>query len=450
MTAWRAFAIFLLLTFALVGCAEPADPQETRLCRLIAPTLAPPGAPITILSQTGGVFAFAREGGRRWARIDYRVGRGPDRARFVECRFAERPGSAGEPDLNWVRTQDGVFPEPQLIFLKRFWLATPDAAGADPAPALGLEAARGLPFALAYGLQQMMNALPLMAVYALLAASYALVYGLVGRINLAFGEMAAAGGYAALIGFLALADGRVSLAMGVAAALALWTATLHSGAVAAWVFWPLRRASGQQALVATVGLSLFLQEYLRLTQGASLRWLGPIYAEPIALARSGDFVVTVTPVALMVAAVATAAGLWLLAVMAWTPFGRDWRASADDPQMAALMGVSPRGVLINAFTLAGGLAGLAGFVLTAYHGGVGYGTSTTLGLKALIAAILGGVGSVPGALIGGAAVGAFEALWSAVFPIVYRDVAVYTVLVAVLVFRPGGLLGWREGGPRQV
>ncbi|MBV9220469.1 MAG: branched-chain amino acid ABC transporter permease, partial [Methylobacteriaceae bacterium] len=96
------------------------------------------------------------------------------------------------------------------------------------------------------------------------------------------------------------------------------------------------------------------------------------------------------------------------------------------------------------------LAGLSGYVMTIFYGGVGYGASTTLGLKALIAAILGGIGSVRGAFYGGIAIGGMEALWSALFPIVYRDLAIYVLLVALLIWRPGGFLGYGKLTPRQV
>ncbi|MBL8589460.1 MAG: branched-chain amino acid ABC transporter permease [Methylobacteriaceae bacterium] len=448
----RGFGLLLLLAAALSGCAELIDPQELRLCRMIAPALAPAGARVVVIRQSGGVGLVAAEQGRRRARIDYRLSpppRGPSRPLFVECRFAERGAGGGSPDLTAVTTQDGPFAAARLYFLKRFWLDTPEAQLADPGFAAAAEAAPGLPFGLAYGLQHGLAALPLMAVYALLASAYALVYGLVGRINLAFGELAATGGYAALFGFVIAAGHAPAVTLTLAAGLAAWAALAHGAATARFVFEPLRRATGQQALVATVGLSLALQEYLRLTQGARRLWVGPILAEPFVVARSGEFIVTATPIALILAGLALAAGGGVLAALKFMRFGRDWRAAADDAATAQLFGVSPTAIFFKTFALASALAGLAGFILTAHHGSLGYAASTTLGLKALIAAILGGVGSAPGAFLGGLAIGAGEALWSAVFPIVWRDAAVYAVLAIVLVFRPGGLFGDAEGRPRR-
>ena len=340
--------------------------------------------------------------------------------------------------------------ESRLLFLRRFWLESAEAQFADPEPVAGAARAPRVAPALAYAIQQGANALPLAAITALLAAAYALVYGLVGRINLAFGELAAAGGYAALFGLVLGAGSGPLAALALGGLLAVSAALWHGVAAGAAVFAPLHRATGQQALVATVGLSLFLQEYLRLTQGTGLRWAGPILADPIALVRAGGFVATVTPGALLLAGVAAAAACVLLAGLALSRFGREWRAYADDPLAATLCGVDGRAVFARTFAVGSALAGLAGGIMTAYYGGVGYAASTALGLKALVGAILGGIGSVPGALLGGVAIGLFEAAWSATFPIVYRDVAVYAVLAAVLVWRPGGLFGYAEATPRGV
>ena len=134
--------------------------------------------------------------------------------------------------------------------------------------------------------------------------------------------------------------------------------------------------------------------------------------------------------------------------MAATRFGREWRAYADDPLGAQMFGVDPSAIFARTFALACGFAGLAGYVMTMFYGAVGYGEATTLGLKALVAAILGGIGSIPGAFLGGLLIGVFEAIWSAAFPIDYRDVAVYALLAIVLALRPGGILGARESGGR--
>ena len=156
--------------------------------------------------------------------------------------------------------------------------------------------------------------------------------------------------------------------------------------------------------------------------------MSPQLNQPFALARGGDFVTVATPMAFVSSAVALAAGLGLVVLFRYSRTGREWRAYADDPLAAEMMGVSPTAITARAFALAGALAGLAGATMTAAFGAVGYGLSATLTLKALAAAIVGGIGSLPGAFLGGLIVGAAETGWSALFPIDYRDIAVYALL----------------------
>ena len=135
--------------------------------------------------------------------------------------------------------------------------------------------------------------------------------------------------------------------------------------------------------------------------------------------------------------------------MRWSRFGRAWRACADDALAAELFGVDRGRVLLRTFALASALAGLAGYVMTVYYGTVGYAGGIVLGLKALLAAVAGGIGSVPGAFLGGLLLGGAEALWSALFPIEFRDLAVFSLLVVLLVVRPSGLFGFVEPLPRR-
>jgi branched-subunit amino acid ABC-type transport system permease component len=302
-----------------------------------------------------------------------------------------------------------------------------------------------VPRAIAVSLQHLLFALPSIAVYALLAAAYSLIYGLVGRINLAFGELAAVSGYAAFLAF-ALIGGRGNIAIGLALAfvLALAAALSHGVAAGRLVLRPLMLRRGQQALIGTIGLAIVLQEYLRLAQGSRLLWLQPMFNAPYAVARAGDFVVTVTPIALTTSASCLIAALALIAVMRRSRFGRAWRACADDPLAAALFGIDRDLVFFQTFSLASALAGLAGCLITIYYGSIGYAGGIALGLKSLVAAIAGGIGSVPGALLGGVLLGGAESIWSALFPIEFRDLAVFVLLVLLLVLRPSGLLGVRE------
>ena len=428
----------------LAACTIEAS-DEAHLCRIAAVALVPRGEEPSDLSQ--GIHR-ARDGATD-VRVDYRVGNPAHRASLL-CRFAPRDAEDGRPKLIRVQTEHGLLTDPSLYFLKRFWLDTPEGDRADPEPVTGSQRAITVPFSVAYGFQVVLNALPSAAAYGMLAAAYSLVYGLIGRVNLAFGQMAAVGGAGAIAGAALL--GRADpLALVLAAmAGAVWAATLHGLAMGRWVFLPLRRSTAQQGLVATVGLALVLDEYLRIAQGSAPPYIAPLRTVPLPLARSGDFIVTVTPLAITLSLGFLLVACGILLLMSRTQFGRNWRAMADDPGAAALMGVDPVRMLVQTFGLASGLAGAAGAAVVLVYGSFGPSLGTSLGLKALLAAVLGGIGSVRGAFLGGMVLGLIEAGWSAFYSIDTRDLATFAILAVALIARPGGILGFADLAPRRV
>jgi branched-subunit amino acid ABC-type transport system permease component len=430
------------LACALAGCAI-VDATQARTCRMIIPALNPSASVIEIVRTAP---LAAGDG----VRIDYRVRAsvGLLKGRFVECRFA---GASHPPPeqggLIGVATETGSLGDLRVHLLKRYWLER-EGAATDPEPVAHASEVPSVPRTLAVGLQHVVLALPPIAIYALLAAAYSLVYGLVGRINFAFGELAAVGSYAAFPAFaLAGSASALTVSLVVALLLALTAAFFHGVAAGRLVFAPLLRLDGQQLLIGTIALAIVLQEYLRLAQGSRSLWVQPLLATPHAIARSGDFVVTVTPMAMAAVGISLAAALALLGFMKSSRFGRAWRACADDPLSAALFGVDGRAVLLKTFALASLLAGLAGYVVTIYYGTFGFAGGIVLGLKSLLAAVAGGIGSVPGAFLGGILLGCVESLWTALFPIEFRDIAVLTLLVVLLVLRPGGIFGLHEALP---
>jgi branched-chain amino acid transport system permease protein len=211
-----------------------------------------------------------------------------------------------------------------------------------------------------------------------------------------------------------------------------------------------RHRLGQPILIATAAVGLSISEFVRVSQGSRERWAPPIFNQPIALLRADDFVVTVTPMQVLVAALALTAAVSVLWLLARTRFGRSWRAFADDPGTAALFGVDGRRLLAATFLIAGLLAGLSGWIVAAYYGNVSHSMGAMFGLKALVAAVIGGIGSVPGAFLGGVCVALIEAGWSAYFDIQARDIVVFSLLIVVFVLRPGGLLGFAGPKPRDV
>ena len=439
-------ALFVLFcTLLLAACAGVVDAERARLCRVAMAGLNPAQSRFDILRT--------RQIGADWIAIDYRVepaapATDGGRQRGIVCAF--EPGRYGDGVRNSLAgiTSDGVPLSPlRLHLLRQQWLPLAD----DPRPVKpAARATLRLGDGSAHVLQHVLSALPQTAIYGLLAAAYALVYGLTGRINLAFGELATLGAYAAFLGLMAgLGGGGIGVALGFALVVAMLTAAAHGAVIGARVFAPLAEGRGQTALIASVGLVLAAQEYLRLAHGPGNRVVPPLLNAPILIAAGPTSTVTMTPIALVVVAAALVAASALVALIARAPFGRRWRAVADDPLAAAMLGVDARGLLIRSFALSGALAGLAGFVSAAHYGTITPTGGLVLGLKALIGAVVGGIGSVPGALLGGVLIGALEALWSWAFSIEYRDAAIFVLLVFVLIVRPEGLLGVADAGPRR-
>jgi branched-chain amino acid transport system permease protein len=194
-------------------------------------------------------------------------------------------------------------------------------------------------------------------------------------------------------------------------------------------------------LIAAIGASVFLKELVRLLQGSRDRWLAPVLTDRFVLAGAGIFPVTISLAQALIVAVTLLAsgGLWWL--LSRTDFGRSHRACSDDMRMAALLGVDTDRTVGATFALGAACAGTAGFIMALHYGGVNAYMGALLGFKALTAAIVGGIGSVPGAFLGGLLIAALETGWAAWLPLEGKDVAVFAALIMVLVIRPTGLLG---------
>jgi len=441
---WLRFAL-LLLPLAVAGCGRVTDNEQLRLCRLVPPVLH------TEASEIREIRVAPAPLGRAGLRIDY-AAREPgaaSRVQFVTCGFGGTTFERDRLDLVTVETDEGVLGEVRLLYLKRFLAQAEREGGATLSTA---RESPQLPPAVAYAMQQLVNAIALAAVYALLATAYSLIYGLVGRINLAFGEIAVLGAYGAIGGVaaaVALGVGDAIAGLALAFVLAAVIAGGWSLLIGRVVVEPLyaRHRLGQPILIATAAVALSVQEFLRISQGARERWTAPVFNQPIALARAEDFIVTVTPMQIVVAVLGLAAACGVLLLLGKTRFGRAWRAFADDPGTAALFGVDGKRLLASTFLLAGVLAGLTGWIVAAYYGNISFSIGAMLGLKALVAAVVGGIGSVPGAFLGGVCVALVEAFWSAYFDIAARDIVVFSLLIVVFVLRPGGLLGF--AGPKS-
>ncbi len=315
-----------------------------------------------------------------------------------------------------------------------------EGAAADPGTVGWLHAA-----------QQGINALSLGALYGLIAVGFTLAFAASGVFNLAFGTIFTVGAFQSyllwLVGERWLGEGWL-LAVPAMLAMALLGGAAASVACERMVFRRISWHDRQASLVAAAGLLIVLQELLRLLQGPKTRWLPFHDGNTWMLADAPGFSLVVSRGHLIVLLATVALVLGLLWYLRRTVGGRSLRAVADDPQAAALLGVSVGRTVGGAFLLAGALAGVAGGFAFLHYGAVNPSIGLVTGFKALTAAILGGIGSVPGALLGGLVIAGVEATATALGYSAWKDVLVFAVLVAVLVLRPAGLLGRAlESGP---
>ena len=294
-----------------------------------------------------------------------------------------------------------------------------------------------------YALQQLINGVTLGATYALMAMGLSLIMGVVNQINLAHGEIFMVAAFCATVAVLALELFHVSLPLLLVLTL---IAAVCMGSVYGWtlnrvVFAPLRGQRSLAPLIATIGLAIVLQEATRLLQGAGNVWLQPVLTAGVTIGSKSEFAAFLgyRQIAIVALVAAVLAAFWYLDVR--TNFGRAQRATAQDPRMAALLGINVDRVLAGSFLIAGALAGVAGFIFAVHYGVATFSMGFLFGLKAFTAAVIGGVGSVAGAAVGGFLLAMIETIWSGYFPLEYRDVVTFGILIAVIILRPEGILG---------
>ena len=298
-----------------------------------------------------------------------------------------------------------------------------------------------------YFLQQLINGLTLGAIYGLIAIGYTMVYGIIGMINFAHGEIYMIGAFVALITYFVLGVAGISvvpLALMIVLLSAMGFTSVYGWAVERLAYRPLRGSFRLAPLISAIGMSIFLQNYVQLLQGARVKTLPPLIRGSLHLAQTGNFVVQVSYLQLIIMAVTVALMAGFSIMIAATPLGRAQRACEQDMTMAALLGIDVDGTISKTFLIGAALAAVAGVMVTLYYGVIDFFIGFLAGIKAFTAAVLGGIGSVPGAMLGGLLIGLIEAMWSGYFSTEYKDVAVFTILVVVLIFRPSGLLGRPE------
>ena len=300
-------------------------------------------------------------------------------------------------------------------------------------------------------LQQIVNGLVLGSIYALVALGYTMVYGILGLINFAHGDIC-------MIGALtALTVAQLLAAMGVPAPLALALAVLAAVLVCAALgvtiervaYRPLRQAPRLAPLITAIGVSILLQYSAALVWGKQYLTM-PELVKPAEIAFGGVHLTDLQAFIFLLACAVMAGLLWFIKA---SRMGRAMRATEQNRQVAGLMGVDVNRVIAFTFLLGSAIGAIAGVMVVLYYGQGHYFMGFMLGLKAFTAAVLGGIGNIPGAMLGGLLLGIIESLASGyigdftggVFGSNYRDVFAFLVLVGVLMLRPSGLMGVRSG-----
>ncbi len=297
---------------------------------------------------------------------------------------------------------------------------------------------------MAYALQQLINGITLGMIYGLIAVGYTMVYGIIGMINFAHGDVFMIGAFLSLI-FLTMLAGfgitSVPLALAIALIASCAIAALYGWTVERVAYRPLRGSFRLAPLISAIGMSIVLQNFVQVSQGARDLNLQPMIPGGFEVMRENGFIVQLSWMQVVITVVTLA----LLTLFTWlvtrTPLGRAMRACEQDLKMAGLLGIDTNRTISLTFVIGAILATVAGMLFLLYYGSINFFIGFSAGVKAFTAAVLGGIGSLPGAVLGGLAIGLIESFWSGYASVPYKNVAAFSVLVIVLIFMPSGLLG---------
>ncbi len=296
-------------------------------------------------------------------------------------------------------------------------------------------------------LQQLINGITLGSIYGLIAIGYTMVFGIIGMVNFAHGDVFMVSAFIGLIMLLILTTwlgiSSVVLALFIVLIVAMVFTSLVNWVIERVAYRPLRGSFRLAPLISAIGMSIFLSNFVQVTQGPRNKAIPPLLRDVIVLMH-GDYDVTISYRQLIIWAITAVllAGFWYLVTK--TSLGRAQRACEQDQKMAALVGVDVDRTISITFVIGAALAAVAGTMYLMYYGVVNFSDGFVPGIKAFTAAVLGGIGSLPGAVVGGILIGLIETMWSAYFSIDYKDVAAFCILVITLIFLPQGLLGRPE------
>ncbi len=297
-------------------------------------------------------------------------------------------------------------------------------------------------------LQQLINGITLGAIYGLIAIGYTMVYGIIGMINFAHGDIYMVSAFIAVTCFTLVTSAGISsvvasIAITLVVCIALTSA--FGWTVERVGYRPLRGSSRLAPLISSIGISIFLQNAVQITQGARVKSIQPLVTGGVDLIAGNDHhavYASYTQILIVAVTVLLMCGFTLF--INKTSFGRQQRACEQDQRMMQFLGYNVDRIIALTFMIGAGLAAVAGVMVTLYYGVVDFSIGFQAGIKAFTAAVLGGIGSLPGAMLGGVIIGLIEAFWAAYLSPEYKDVATFVILIVVLMFRPSGLLGRPE------
>jgi len=294
-------------------------------------------------------------------------------------------------------------------------------------------------------LQQLINGLTLGSVYALIALGYTMVYGILELINFAHGEIYMLGAYLGIIflGFftvIGLTSYSLPLALILTFLLSIIFCSSYGFTIEKIAYKPLRNAPRLSPLISAIGVSIFLQNYVMLTQGATDK----VFPNLFGIAGFQFLSVRMTYLQLFIILTSIVLMISLRLFVRKTRMGKAMRAVAQDKVMASLMGINIDTVISTTFIIGSGLAAVAGLMVAMYYGLVNYFIGYVAGIKAFTAAVLGGIGSIRGAMFGGILLGLVESLGASYISSEYKDAYAFILLIIILLVKPGGLFGKAE------
>jgi branched-chain amino acid transport system permease protein len=294
-------------------------------------------------------------------------------------------------------------------------------------------------------IQQLINGITLGSIYGLIAIGYTMVFGIIGMVNFAHGDVFMVSTFIALIAFMILTTwlgvSSIVLALLVVLIVAMVLTSLVSWTIERLAYRPLRGSFRLAPLISAIGMSIFLMNFVQVAQGPRNKSVPPLVCGEFELTEAGGYVVTLSYKQLIIWAVTGVLLVCFWYLVAHTSLGRAQRACEQDMKMAGLLGINVDRTISITFIIGAALAAVAGTLYLMHYGVVSFSDGFVPGVKAFTAAVLGGIGSLPGAVIGGLLIGLIETLWSAYFSIDYKDVAAFSILVITLIFLPQGILG---------